>query len=324
MTIYRSRRGGDRGGRRPPAAAGARRRVAVAVPARNEAERVLDCVDALLGQSGRGADLIVVLVNNSTDATAQALTRRFGSAPKVDIRDIELTAPHAHVGWARRLAMDTAAESLEAPHDVLLTTDADTVVASDWIEANLRHIEAGADIVAGAAHLLGHERRRLSAAHQRRLLQAGKYLTALAYLRAKDAPSHDSWPRHDYEGGASIAMTLALYGAIGGLPPLRSGEDRALFDGARKAGAKVRHATDVRVYTSCRLDGRTGAGTAETLRLWGGLHGREPAHGLMRLSEALRPDDSAGARLCFDELASELAKAQATIRRWRPAPLARF
>jgi hypothetical protein len=34
---------------------------------------------------------------------------------------------------------------------VILTTDADAVVASNWIESNLRSIAAGADVVCGRA-----------------------------------------------------------------------------------------------------------------------------------------------------------------------------
>ena len=295
-------------------------RIAVAVPAFNEAARVVACVRSLLEQSGPEAATVVVMANNCTDTTAERLTERFGSHPQVDLREVSLPPPLNHVGWARRLAMDAAADQLREPSDVLLTTDADTVVAPDWLAANLRHLDAGCDAVAGAAHLMRHERATLEPPHRARLLRAGKYLAALAYLRAADAPPHDRWPRHDYEGGASIALRLGLYRAIGGSPVLQTGEDRALFDAVRTNGGRVRHATDVRVFTSCRLSGRAHGGTADTLEHWGGLGLHEPAHGLPCLSAALQPDDqgvSGGERLSFADLPYELGRARTLVRQRR-------
>jgi GT2 family glycosyltransferase len=288
-------------------------RIAVGIPACNEANRVAACVGRLLRQSGRGPDVVVVLANNCSDGTADRLRQTFGADPRLDLREVSLPPPYAHVGWARRLAMDAAADALGGFDDVLLTTDADTLVAPDWIAANVRALAAGCDAVAGAAFLMRCERAQLAAEHRRRLLAAGKYFTALAYLRAEQAPAHDPWPRHDYEGGASIALRLQTYRAIGGAPTLRTGEDRAMFDAVRALGGRVRHAPDVRVFTSCRLTGRAEGGTADTLELWGALPAHAPAHGLTPLSPALSgkaPDRL----LSFHELDHELAEAQALAR----------
>jgi GT2 family glycosyltransferase len=288
-------------------------RIAVGIPAYDEATRVVACVGRLLNQVGRGPDTVVVLANNCRDGTADCLRQAFGADPRLDLREVSLPPPHAHVGWARRLAMDAAADVLRRPDDVVLTTDADTLVAPDWIDANLRALNGDCDAVAGAAVLMRRERDQLAAEHRRRLLTAGKYFTALAYLRAEQAPPHDPWPRHEYEGGASIALRLETYRAIGGSPVLPTGEDRALFDAVRALGGRVRHATDVRVFTSCRLTGRAEGGTADTLELWGALPANEPAHGLTPLSPALSgktPDRL----LSFQELDHELAEAQALAR----------
>jgi GT2 family glycosyltransferase len=292
------------------------RRIAVGLPACNEAERIVACVGALLDQAGRAPDKIVVVANNCTDETSARLRQAFGCHPSLDLRELSLPKPFNHVGWARRLAMDGAADYLDDPFDVLMTTDGDTTVAPNWVEANLRHLEHGCDVVAGSAHLMRQERMLLSPQHRHRLLIAGKYLTALAYLRAENAPPHDLWPRHDYEGGASIALRLGVYRKVGGSPILSTGEDRALFDAARSSGARVRHATDVRVFTSCRLVGRASGGTADTLGLWESLADHMPAHGLPRLDDALSGALD-GEALCFDVLEQELARAQAMIRRSR-------
>jgi GT2 family glycosyltransferase len=288
-------------------------RIAVGIPACDEADRIVDCVSRLLRQTGRGPDRVVVLANNCKDGTADRLRQAFGADPRLDLREASLPAPFAHVGWARRLAMDAAADALQRADDVVLTTDADTLVAPDWIAANLRALEAGCDAVAGAAHLMRGERNQLAPDHRRRLLRAGKYFTALAYLRAEQAPAHDPWPRHDYEGGASIALRLWLYRAIGGSPVLPTGEDRALFEAVRALGGRVRHAPDVRVFTSCRLTGRAEGGTADTLELWGALPAQAPAHGLTPLACALsgRTPDRL---LSFHELDHALGEAQALAR----------
>jgi len=288
-------------------------RIAVGVPACDEAHRVAACVGRLLGQSGRGPDLVVVMANNCKDGTAARLRQAFGADPRLDLREVSLPQPYAHVGWARRLALDAAADALRRPDDVLLTTDADTLVASDWIDANLRALAAGCDAVAGAAYLMRQERAQLAPEHRRRLLTAGKYFTALAYLRAEQAPSHDPWPRHDYEGGASIGLRLQTYRAIGGSPTLRTGEDKALFDAVRALGGSVRHAPDVGVLTSCRLTGRAEGGAADTLDLWGVLPANRPAHGLTPLAAALS-GKSPDRLLSFQELDRELCVAQALAR----------
>jgi hypothetical protein len=288
-------------------------RIAVAIPACDEANRIVACVGRLLHQTGRGPDVVVVLANNCRDATADRLREAFGADPRLDLRAVSLPAPYAHVGWARRLAMDAAADALRGPDDVLLTTDADTRVASDWVEANVRALATGCEAVAGVAHLMRHERDQLTPEHRRRLLKAGKYFTALAYLRAAQAPAHDPWPRHDYEGGASIALRLETYRAIGGAPTLRTSEDKALFDAVRAHGGRVRHGLDVRVFTSCRLTGRAEGGAADTLELWGVLGAHEPAHGLTPLSSALSGKTS-DRLLSFHELDRELGEAQALAR----------
>jgi hypothetical protein len=296
-------------------------RIAVAIPACDEADRVAACVGGLLSQAGRGPDVVVVLANNCNDGTAQRLRQAFGSDPRLDLREATLPKPYAHVGWARRLAMDAAADALSRPDDVLLTTDADTLVAPNWIDANVLALNAGCDAVAGAAFLMRRERDRLAPEHRRRLLTAGKYFTALAYLRAQQAAPHDPWPRHDYEGGVSLALRLKTYRAIGGSPILPTGEDKARFDAVRAHGGRVRHAPGVRVFTSCRLTGRAKGGAADTLELWGALPAHEPAHGLTPLADALsaRPPERL---LSFDALERELCEAQALARARRALGLA--
>ena len=100
----------------------------VAVPARDEASFIVPCLAALDGQTAERFDDIVLLVNNSSDATTD-LARSVELHPSTRLHVLErrLTAEHANAGTARRLAMDAAA-AIAGSDGVLLTTDADSLV----------------------------------------------------------------------------------------------------------------------------------------------------------------------------------------------------
>jgi hypothetical protein len=269
----------------------------------------------LLGQgsqcSGALALSVHVLVNNCFDETAEILRKQFRGHPALEICEVSLLAPFAHAGGARRLAMDMAAEALSAPDDLVLSTDADTVVAPDWLTRMLPYFDAGCDAVAGRAILRSSELAKLTEEQRRRLLTLRKYQILLEYLRRFRAGAGDAWPNHAYEGGASLALTLRMYRAAGGCPVLPVGEDRALFDAVRRAGGRVRHATDVKVYTSGRTNGRAVGGMADTIGRWLLQAGGEPIHETWPLNAELgHVAKSASAMLTFDALPAELARAQ--------------
>ena len=75
------------------------RRVAIAVPARDEADRIGRCLERLLGRApdGRVTSLeVVVLANNCTDDTAR-IAGTFG--PNCKAITLELEPDRAHAGW---------------------------------------------------------------------------------------------------------------------------------------------------------------------------------------------------------------------------------
>ncbi len=291
----------------------AQRRIAIAVPARNEAERIGECLDRLraLDTDGRVASVdIVVLANNCDDDTvARAREARRSGACGVVVHDIVHPPAKAHAGWARRLALDAAARRLDASDDVLMSTDADTTPAADWLVRTLDHLDAGWDAVAGLARLDPRELRGLPRLHRQRFAQIRRYQASLDRLKAADDPS-EAWPRHFYEGGASIALTLAMYRRIGGAPTPPVGEDKALFEAVRRAGGRVRHPMDVRVSTSPRLDGRAPGGASDTLARWGDLPSAAPIDGL----ETIRGPGGSPGRISFETLAQETRRARALAR----------
>ncbi len=256
-------------------------RASVIIPARNEASSLVRTLDALRMQvdlNGCALDVesfeVLVLLNNCSDSS-EAIVRSYQVAyPKMQIglEICELGASVAHVGTARRMLMDVACERLERGgmgDAVILSTDADTVVAPDWIARNLEHVAAGAEVVGGVIHLLPDEldglEKGLRLCYERdRELQA-----AVARLESLlDPDPADPWPRHLEHFGASLACTCAVYRRSGGLPAVRPLEDVAFVDALRKVGARIRHATDVHIYTSARLDGRAEVGLSGQLRHW--------------------------------------------------------
>jgi hypothetical protein len=294
------------------------RRIAVAVPAHDEAEYIGDCLRGLanLQTDGRISELrTFVFANNCADETIP-LARAFQGALSMQVIDADLPPDRAHAGWARRAALDAAANWLRSPGDLLLSTDADTVVTGDWLRRTLDHIDCGYDAVAGVARLQPRDLRHLAPDHRRRLAAVRRYQAALDYLKA--AQSFDEpWPRHFYEGGASMGFTLDAYCKAGGAPTPPVGEDKAMFDAIRLSGGVVRHPLDVRVVTSARLRGRAPGGASDTLVRWGRQDEDEPIRGLISLRATLGTAGGGASPLTFSRLDEETAKARTLVRALR-------
>ena len=245
-------------------------RIVVAVPVKDEVERIGLCLDSLASQDDvdYAEVAVVLLLNNTTDGTAEQVRALAPHAPYVTwMRQVDLPGGYANAGWARKLALDAAAD-LVAPGGALLTTDADTLVNSDWIAANLRELADGADAVAGYVMADPMELMQLDAGVLDRGRLEWEYQQLAAELVARvDREDHDPWPRHNQNCGASAAITAQAYRDIGGLPPKPVGEDRALFEQVRKIDGKVRHSLEVQVVTSARTDGRASGGLADEIRL---------------------------------------------------------
>jgi hypothetical protein len=248
----------------------ARPRTVIAIPVKNEAERIGGCLQSFATQEG--VDLaevaVLLMLNNCTDGTADVVRALAPTLPyRLELHQVQFDCAHANAGWARRLAMEAAAK-LAAPDGVLLTTDADTLAHCDWIEANLREIDAGHDAVAGYVMADPMELMELPPAILERGRLEWEYQQLAAELDARvDCEEHDAWPRHNQNCGASAAVTLRAYRLIGGLPPRPVGEDRALFEMIRRIDGKIRHSLEVQVVTSARTDGRACGGLADEIRL---------------------------------------------------------
>jgi GT2 family glycosyltransferase len=250
----------------------------VAIPAHNEAPYIADCLAALaLQRDVAGAPIaqgrleILVFANNCTDQTASVARQAAQTIPHpVTVIEENMPAVRLNAGWARKRAMDLAAMRLAegAPiHGLILTTDADSRVAPTWLAATLQEFAKGVDCVAGYIDAIPGEYIALGGKFLSRGRLEDTYLRYIAEINARcDPRPHDPWPNHRVSSGASLAVSLAAYSAIGGLPPRAVGEDSALTAALDRAGFKIRHSMDVCVSTSCRFDGRATGGAADTMR----------------------------------------------------------
>jgi hypothetical protein len=241
--------------------------VVVAIPVKDEVERIGNCLRALSQQSGISRHQIVLLLNNCTDDTA-VVVRDLTSNLPVRVHQLEVTLPReqANAGYARRLAMQ-AAEDFVAPQGVLLTTDADACVYPDWIAANLVALGQGADAVAGCIEIDPAEAALIPAKLHEDDARECAYAALLDEIEARlDWDSADPWPRHSEHSGASIAVTVDAYRRAGGIPAVGLGEDRAFFRALRRVDARIRHTFEARVVVSGRMVGRAIGGMADTIR----------------------------------------------------------
>jgi GT2 family glycosyltransferase len=255
-----------------------RRGCVVAIPVKDEAERLPGCLRALAQQQdGFGRPLVrdsfgvLIFANNCSDQSA-SLARSLAESLPFPVRIVETRLPStkAHAGGARRAAMNLAGAWLERDRQsgsVILTTDADSQVCQDWISKNLTAIDAGADAVLGRIVLDSegdllpqflHRRGRLESAYEALLTELSALLDPL---------DHNPWPHHSTISGASLAVTRDMYRQVGGLPSVPLGEDKAFVAALLRHDARIRFCPELQVITSGRLDGRAPGGVADTLRL---------------------------------------------------------
>jgi cellulose synthase/poly-beta-1,6-N-acetylglucosamine synthase-like glycosyltransferase len=108
-------------------------KITVVVPAYNEEELIADCLDSLLNQSLEKSEYqIIVIDNNSTDATA-----RIATSMGVQV----VREPRKGYVHALRKGIEVSKTELFA------FTDADCRVPRDWLEKILQHFESSPRVV---------------------------------------------------------------------------------------------------------------------------------------------------------------------------------
>jgi hypothetical protein len=240
-------------------------RLTVLIPARNEASSIQRALDAFARQTGSSAFEVIVFANNCTDATAERarIATRAQGRFHAYVVEGSLPSASAHVGSARKLLMDAAAERLIAaarPTGIVATTDADTIVAPDWV-ANT-HVEMlRADAVAGFVEVAARDRQQMPAPVRRLYARETALRRALTEIEDLiDPRPEDPPPRHGAFVGASFAVTAEQYMRAGGIPAVPCLEDREFMFALRRIDARIRHSLRVRASTSGRREARVSGG----------------------------------------------------------------
>jgi glucosyl-3-phosphoglycerate synthase len=242
-------------------------RAVVVVPARDEEERIEACLHALAEQRRMkpGSYEAIVVLDGCRDETA-AMVRACASArPGLAVHAIELAVPQG-VGRARRLGMDLACArllGLGRPDGLIASTDADSVVAADWLACQLDLAGRGARAIGGHIELdLAESLTLSSGALQERERRAGERMQALL---AHEPRRPGVTSEHHPFSGASLALTAETYRACGGLPVRAALEDEALELELKALRIPIHRSRAVQVRTSARTDGRAPRGLARDL-----------------------------------------------------------
>jgi glycosyltransferase involved in cell wall biosynthesis len=210
--------------------------IGVVIPVYNEAALLGGCLEAV-ERAARDTVLggepveVVVVLDGCTDRSAAVAVHHGAQIVSLDV--------HC-VGAARALG---ASFVMDSGARWIAFTDADTIVPSNWLSAQLA---ATADLACGAVWIAdwsGHP----SGVRERFLLQYG----------APDA-------RHIH--GANLGMSASAYRASGGFRPLPRGEDVALVASLTERGAEVAWNGSPRVATSARWESAVEGGLASLLR----------------------------------------------------------
>ncbi len=248
-------------------------RICVVIPARDEArsiERSLAALDAARPDARRE---ILVLANNCSDETA-TIARRCAARANVPMHVVSLNFPQAiaHIGTARRVVADCAVARFAAAgarDGIIASTDADSVVASDWVRQTEEEFAHGADAVMGRIRVSAAERSAFDRATNLLYLRDSAYARYAAELEAAIDPiGSDRAPRHGQYFGASLAVSVRAYVRAGGIPAIAQLEDVAFVRRLESIDAAIRHSMHVQVTTSARRRARVEGGLATQLATW--------------------------------------------------------
>ena len=216
--------------------------VGVVVPAHNEQELLPACIIGLKAAAAvvRVPVSVIVVLDSCTDASQAAV----GPLPHISVNAL-------NVGKARRLGF--AHLLAERPPGItdsqtwLATTDADSVVPSDWLSRMLGHAAAGWSAVVGTVRVTD-------------------WSDHPEGVRTRWHAQYESGDRHAQVHGANLGVRADAYRRVGGMPSLSRAEDVELVAALRAAGERAFPAGDLPVVTSGRRTGRAAGGFAAHLQ----------------------------------------------------------
>ncbi len=235
----------------------------VVVPAKDEEALIARCLEALARQRGVSHEKyeVLLVLDRCSDGTEEKAREVGGRHP--DLRLRFLAGPGLGVGHARRAGMEAAyARLMEVGRSggLIASTDADSVVAPDWVSSQLVLAEGGARAIGGRIEL-EEEGRFLP----RNILAWYEEQSRSRYRRVLSSSCSEKEPEHWQFSGASLSLTAEAYREIGGLPPQADLEDEYLERTLEEKGVEIIRSSTVKVTTSARTLGRASRGLARSL-----------------------------------------------------------
>jgi glucosyl-3-phosphoglycerate synthase len=233
----------------------------VVVPARDEEELIAACLRALATQTRvepHEYEVLLVL-DRCTDASGERAKEVADAHPRLRLHSLE--GPGLGSGHARRAGMEAACGRLMGlgrTEGLIASTDADTVVARDWLSAQLDAAERGARAIGGRIEL---GEGSLSQSVVRWHAERGR----TRHQEILADPGRVGAAEHWQFSGASLALTAETYAQVGGLEPRATLEDERLEQVLREQNVPIERLLSVRATTSSRLMGRASQGLAHDL-----------------------------------------------------------
>jgi glycosyltransferase involved in cell wall biosynthesis len=214
--------------------------IGVVIPAHNEAERIGSAIAAVQRAARhpglRGEPVVLTVVADACDDDTFARAAAHGADT--------LALSSRNVGLARAAG---AGHALQLGARWLAFTDADSIVADDWLTAQLA-LECEA--VCGCVWVDDWNAHGSQAAALARAFRA--------HYRPVDG--------HRHIHGANLGVSAQAYRRAGGFAPLASSEDVALVQALEAAGVAVAFSAAPKVWTSARTDHRAPLGFGDALR----------------------------------------------------------
>lgn len=208
----------------------------VVVPAHDEEDHIGACLASLRVAANcprlNGEPVIIIVGLDACSDQTGDIARSLGAAT--------VAVEARNVGIARATA---AQHAIEAGARWLAFTDADSIVAPDWLSAQL---ELGSDAVCGTVEVADW----------------GDYGDA---MRQQHLATYTDADGHRHVHGANLGVTVIAYQNVGGFKPLASSEDVALVEALSGSGASIAWSAAPRVVTSARRQFRAPGGFGEAL-----------------------------------------------------------
>jgi hypothetical protein len=197
------------------------------------------------------------MLDSCSDRSA-TVARDYAANASLPVCIDHLSQAEPNAGHARHRAMLLGEHALDGA-GLLLTTDADSLPAADWLQVMVAAL-GQADVVAGKV---------MRTVTRPNLVQdrLERYYESLyATRRALDPVDWEAAATHHQTSGANLGISAHHYRMLGGFLPIAAGEDARLVDDAARAGLRVRRDAASVVFTSDRRTGRVRHGFAEGLR----------------------------------------------------------